>query len=110
MCSQIKLDKEDKLLFGRSDYRKNLVAKCTERIKMKYIETYSELCKLLSAFSLMKFPPQFLFVDDVNHYAGSDPKKLSYLLFLLRWVSSQIHLQDPNSKNFHILMTWQMDT
>jgi len=41
-----------------------------------------------------------LFIDDLNYYAGADPKKLCYLLLLLRNVASFMsNCNSSNNKN-----------
>lgn len=51
ICSKMKLDVEDRLIFGRGEYGIRVEPKYADKIKMKYIESYGDLCKYLTAFA-----------------------------------------------------------
>ncbi|KAL4499154.1 hypothetical protein ABPG72_017056 [Tetrahymena utriculariae] len=110
ICSQLKLDKEDRLIFGRKQYQKQIKPQLTNMIKLKYIETYTELCKFLQVLPLVEQCPKYVFIDDINLYVGQDHRKLGFLLLLLRNVSTFIASRQGNKNNFNVIATYQIDS
>ncbi|EAS00752.2 hypothetical protein TTHERM_00304200 (macronuclear) [Tetrahymena thermophila SB210] len=110
ICSQLKLDKEDRLIFGRKQYQKQIQPQITNTIKLKYIETYAELCKFLQVLPLIDSCPKYVFIDDINLYVGQDHRKLGFLLLLLRNVSTFITSRQGNTNNFNVFATYQIDS